>query len=446
MTEIMERMIPADTDAEEQVLGSILIDPDVIPEVSDVLKPSEFYREKNGWIYETCLALWERQELVSMITVAKELDKAQRVQAVGGLAYLSHLVATTATSIHARDYAELVQKCAVNRQLISVGSQIVTLGYANGDPTEAIGKAQEQLLAVNGLALAGGLRSLKQIADDHLDDLVAYVQNPSAARGTCTGYPELDATIGGFEPSLLYVLAARPSMGKSQLALSLSVNVARAGKGVAVFSLEMSELSVLFRLVMAKAKLNRYAVRLNQAGGDWQQRFWDAIGDVSNLPIWVDDTSAITTSTVRSRIARLKAQHGDLGLVVFDYGDLGGDEGDNEENRLGNITKRLAAIAKGLLVPVLMVCQLSRAVESRPQKQPQLADLRYSGVIEQRADVVMMLYRPAYYREMANQEIPDGEINLLEVYVRKQRDGSTGKIGLYFDMKTGLIAPLMKEG
>ncbi len=443
-----EKPIPSDVDAEEAVLGSILIDPErTMPLLAGFLEPSDFYREKNAWLYEACLQIHGRLQAVTTVTIANELQKSDRLEAVGGVAYLSQLVASCPTSVFAEDHARLVRTAAFSRRLISAGGEIARIGWENGDPDAALGKAQEQLLALAGLVGGSGLKSLREVALEHSEEIEAWAEHPERLPGVSTSYPDLDAAIGGFEAGRLYVLAARPSMGKSQLALMLAVNIASQGQGVVVFTLEMSELAVLFRMVLAKSRLNRYAVRLGEAGEGWQQDFYNALGELTELPIWIDESSAITTGSMRSRVALLRARKPDLGLVIVDYGDLVGDEdGDNEEQRITRITRRLADMAKGLSVAVLGVYQLNRNVEARLNKRPMLADLRSSGSIEQRADVVMMMYRPAYYREQEGDPVPPDEENLLELWVRKQRDGATGLIKFYFDKRTGFIGNWQENG
>lgn len=440
---MFEKQVPYDVDAEEAVLGSILIDPEeATAKCMGLVEPGDFYRDKNGWIYDACLTLYMGGKAINQVTVAHELQRIERLEAIGGVSYLSKMVAQVPTSVHAGDYAEIVKKCSINRRLIHAAQVMTVLAYENGDPAENVGKAQEALLQVSGLLGGKGLRSLREIAQAHQNEIREWVENPQRAIGVPTGFTDLDATIGGFEPGKLYVLAARTSMGKSQVGTAFAVNVARQAKPVAIFTPEMSELQILLRVVLAKAKVNRYAVRIGQESDGWERRFWDAMGEMAELPIWVDDTSAITTSTTRSRAAVLKAQQPNLGLLVFDYANLAGDDpGKEEYKRITDITRRLQAMAKSLEVPVLALYQLNRAAEARDSKRPLLSDLRQSGVIEECADVVMMLYRPAYYKEMGDKTITLGpnEENLLEVWVRKQRDGAIGVVKLHFNVKTGAI-------
>ena len=443
-----DKSVPSDVDAEEAIIGACLIDPEgAIPDVVGAVGASEFYREKNGWTFDAIVTLWLGGERVNQITVAKELERVGRLESIGGVAYLSQCVAQTPTSVGADSYARIVRTCSFNRRLISIGGQICAVGYENLPPTTAMGRSQEKLLTLTGLMGGAGLRSLHEIATERREEIEAWLTKPETAVGTPSGFPDLDSTIGGFEPGRFYVVAARPAMGKSQLSLWFAINVARAGKPVAIFSLEMTEFSLLLRIVLGRAGLNRYSLRVAGVSEawleEWREKFRQTLGDVSSLPIWIDDTADVTTATVRARVAQLKASRNDVGLVVFDYGDLAGDsDGENEQQRVSNITRRLKAMAMGLHVPVVGVYQLNREVEKLGNKRPTLAHLRMSGRIEADADVVLMLYRPAYYREMENEPVPPEEEHLLEVLIRKQRDGATGTVPLYFDRKTGRIASM----
>jgi replicative DNA helicase len=429
--------VPNDVEAEEAVLGAILIDQGAIAEVAVILSPEDFYREKNMWVYEAILAVHAKGMSVDQVTVARELNERDRLDAVGSLGFLSHLVATVPTSVHAADYAECVAHTAFSRRLVAAGAQIASIGWNQTEPSEAMAQVQERLLALTTSTNRRGLRKVGDLVEEYRAAVARWVADPSALRGVTTGFPELDRKIGGFTPGTFYVLAARPSMGKSAMALTFALNAAKKGTGVIIFSLEMSELALLYRMTLSMAKLNRYDAK---AGGEqWANRFWQAYDGLADYPIWLDDSAVLTTADISVRVAQFKARHPELGLVITDYGDLINDEGQNEENRISLITKRLAALTKTANVAVLGVYQLNRAVEARPNKRPILSDLRSSGVIEQRADMVIMLYRPEYYREIEGEQAPPDEHNLLELLIRKQRDGETGMVKMYFDRATGFI-------
>lgn len=442
----MQKPTPFDADAEESVLGSLLIDPQAINMVRSLVQPGDFFREKNGWVFDACLAIDDRFEGIDQVTVAHELAKQNRLEACGGVAYLSRLVALTPTSVHAGDYAEIVKRCAFNRRLIQAGQRIFELGYENNEANRALGQAQEWILALAGLTSGEGPKSIKQVLIEHRSEWDSWLAEPKAAGGLSTGYQQIDNTIGGFEVGSFYVLAARTSMGKTQMAANLTANVAGNGVGVVVFTPEMREFRWALRMVLAKARVNRYAARLGQESRGWQDRAEKAYQEVGNLPIWIDDTSAITTGTVHARTAILRARFPQIGMLVFDYANLAGDDPNKEERqRVTNVSRRLQAMAKALAVAVLGVYQLNRGPEGRDDKRPKLSDLRESGVIEETADAVFGLYRPAYYKK-AKEQLPPNEENLLEFWILKQRDGASGgAIKLFFDVKTGFIGELAME-
>lgn len=443
-----ERMVPHDIDAEEQVLGAMLLDSATVPLVATIIQPGDFFRESHRWIYEACLTVHERMDPVHQVSVARELANNDRLDEVGGVATLAQLVANCVTSVYAEDYASAIRAAAFQRRLIHAGGQIAKIGYEGGDPSELLGKAQEQILALTGMTGGEGFRTFREIASESLGEITAWVENPQRPRGVSTGFADLDGVLGGLQRGTYYALAARTSMGKSQLAEIMAINVARQGVHVGIFALEMTRKALLERATFAVARLDRTAISLGQAPDGWRQRFWDAYGKVEDLPISVDSTDSITVGTARARTAQLKAQYPKLGLIIFDYGELAGDENRlSEEKRMSDISRRLQALAHGLDLPVVGVFQLSRKVEDRPSKVPELADLRYSGMIEQSADVVMLLFRKAYYaRQDSRIELAPGEEKLLEVLIAKHRNGPTGKVRLYYDTATGFIGNWTDDG
>lgn len=441
---MQERMMPADTDAEEAVLGSLLIDHAALNDVAAVLRPEDFYREKNRWIYEACLAISDRFEPTDLLLVGRELQARDRFEAIGGTAYLSQLVAGVPTSTFALDYARLVQRSAFQRRLIRAAGQIAKLGYEGGEPAALLGKCYEELLPLADSGGSQGFRSLAEIARAEFPRRVEWGENPAEIGGISTRFADLDRLLGGLKPGVFYVLAARPSMGKSAMALALAVNVAQQGHTVGIFSIEMPAGDSWQRLVLAKAGLSDYAIRAGQAGLDWQARYWAAWREMEALGIHIDDAREITTGVMRARAAQLKARYPGLGLIIVDYAQIAADPDEkSEELRISRITDRLQGIARYLEIPLLGVYQLSREVERRPNRLPQLADLRYSGHVEEDADVVLMLYRKGYYaeREPENESfrVQGDERYRLDVLVEKHRNGPTGRIWLWYDPATGRI-------
>jgi replicative DNA helicase len=440
-----EQPVPSDVDAEEAVLGSILIGGDsVLWDVMDLLELEDFYREANSWIFDACVELAFSSHNVDQLTVARKLNDKKRLGAVGGVAYLSRLVAMVPTTVHAVDYAQIVKQCAVARRIITAGGRIAAIGYGNGDPNDMISRSFAELLAIKGLDSGEGMRTLEEIARSEEDAWQEWLANPNAPTGVSTGLADMDRILGGLKPGLLYVLAARPSIGKSQLALTIAKNVAGGDKHVALFSLEMTGSANLHRMVLAEAGVSEYDIRNNKAPFDWRQRCTAARDRLRRLGISVDDSRGITTGIVRARATKLRAKYENLGLVIVDYAQImADDEGDNEDLRIGRITTRLKNLSEQIKVPVIAIYALSRKVEERPDKVPKLSDLRYSGQIEFDADVAMFLYRKGYYHEQEpNNEffmLKPGEENRMDVLVQKHRNGPTGAFPLYYNPATGRI-------
>ncbi len=433
---------PQDTEAEEWTIGALLIDHEAIDRVGDIVQPTDFYHERHRWIYEAAISVSDRFEVVNQLTVAKELQDQDRLEVIGGVAYLSQLVAQVFTSVWAESYARIVRDRSFQRQLIRAAGQIARIGYEGGDTDALLGQCQEMLLGLATSHPGEGWQTFGEIATAHLPEARRWTEHHTEPSGIPTRLPDLDKIISGLKRSTFYVLAARPSVGKSQLALALAVNVAKQGHPVGIFTLEMSKPDLYDRATFAAANLNRIAIQRGEGPFDWQERYWAAYDSIQKLPISVDSTDAITTGTVRLRVAQLKTRYPNLGAVFFDYGELAGDEADTEELRVSGIAKRLAAMAHGLDIPVVGVFQLNRRVEERARRVPQLSDLRYSGFIEQAADVVLMLYRiadDAKNDPALKASLQPNDDKRLDVLIEKQRNGPKGRISLWYDQSTGRI-------
>jgi len=436
-----DKPVPYDLEAEQAVIGSLLIDEFCIHEIADFLQPEDFYREKNAWIYEACLTLSERDETINQITVAQELQRCNKLEQVEGTAYLIHLTAITPTSVHIDSYAHIVHNLGFSRRLIQAAGQIAKIGYEARDTTEALGDAIRLLIGLGEQTKRQGLVPLAEIADAHSMVFQDWLMR-GGERGISTGLKDLDRAIDGLVPGRLHLVAGRPGMGKTQLALTIGREVAKQGRHVAIFSLEQTGGSLLERLTFAEAGINRYALRGKEHPDDEEyHRLWDSYEVLSKLPIYVDDTGAILTSQVQARLMRLKLEV-EVGLVIFDYIDLAGDKSDSEEKRYHSVARALKAIAQTCDVPMLALVQLNRQVEGRNPPVPKLSDLRYSGGLEAVADVVLLLYREQYYidrKEMREEERDDPE-NSLRVIVAKHKEGPVGKRVLYYNASIGRIA------
>ena len=447
-----ERLPPHDIEAEEATLGSILIDSSALLKVVSILRPDDFYRERNRYCYEACLSLFSRNEAINQVTVTHELESMKRLDDVGGPAYLSHLVSVVPTPLHVVHYANIVSRTATLRRLIDAAGEIAALGYEGGSDSElALSKAEEALFRVRTHQPARAFVSLRDVLDQYLEEKAAIAE-PLDGHGVplASGYESLDQLLGGMQRSDLVILAARPGIGKSSLALNMSLNVARSGGIVGIFSLEMSREQIAIRLLASEAGVDGHRLRLGLYTEAEEQRIMDAIGSLSELPIYIDDTPLQTVVEMRSKARRLHQEHG-LDMLVVDY--IGLIQGDgrtqNRVQELSEITRALKGLARDLNVVVVAASQLSRAVEMRPSHRPQLSDLRDSGSIEQDADVVMFIYREDKYYTEEEWELrfPDKVYpqNVAELIVAKHRHGPTGNVNLYFRDQFARFEDLAKE-
>jgi replicative DNA helicase len=447
-----ERLPPHDIEAEEATLGSILIDSNALNRVVAVLKPDDFYRERNRFCYEACLSLFSRNEAINQVTVTHELDSMKRLDDVGGPSYLSHLVSVVPTPLHAEHYARIVNHTAVLRSLIQAGSEIAALGYDGGGDVEGVLSRAENI--VFRLRTKQPVRDFVSIRDilERYQEEKASVAEPleQHALPVQSGFQSLDDLLGGFQRSDLVILAARPGFGKSSLALNISLNAARAGQTVGVFSLEMSRQQLALRLLSSEAGVDGHRLRIGLYSEQEEQRVMDAIGRLSDLPIYIDDTPLQTVVEMRSKARRLHQEHG-LDLLIVDYIGLVLGDGriQNRVQELSDITRALKGLSRDLNVVVVAVSQLSRAVEGRTSHRPQLSDLRDSGSIEQDADVVMFIYREDKYSTLEEWEIrvldrPYPQ-NIAELIVAKHRHGPEGSVNLFFRDQYARFEELAKE-
>lgn len=447
-----EKLPPHDIEAEEATLGSILIDGSALLKVVSILRPEDFYRERNRYCYEACLSLFSRDEGINQVTVTHELDALNRLEDVGGPAYLSHLISVVPTPLHVDHYARIVNRTKTLRDLIQAAGEIAALGYDGvGDSEDVLSKAEGLLFRVRTQQPARAFVSLRSVLDQYLEEKAA-VTEPLDRQGLpiISGFGSLDELLGGFQRSDLAILAARPGFGKSSLGLNISLNVARSGGTVGIFSLEMSREQLALRLLSSEAGVDGHRLRLGLYTEAEEQRIMDAIGSLSELPIYIDDTPLQTVMEMRSKARRLH-QERSLDLLIVDY--IGLVQGDgrtqNRVQELSEITRSMKGLARDLNTVLLAVSQLSRAVEMRPTHRPQLSDLRDSGSIEQDADVVTFIHREDKYieEEEWEQRYPDRVYpeNVAELIVAKHRHGPTGSVHLYFRDQFATFEDLAKE-
>ncbi|CAI8004321.1 Replicative DNA helicase [Geodia barretti] len=415
-------MLPHNIEAEEALIGSLLIDGECIARIAPMLQAGDFYRERNQFCYDAAVALFQRDQAIDQTTLAGELGRTERLDSIGGMAYLSHLVSITPTSVHSEDYAEIVSRTATMRKLIAAASRISELGYNDTDDVDGtLRQAEDALFAVRGGIQARGFVPLRQIYDQYLQDRAGMME------------PEADSR------SDLVILGARPSLGKSTLALNMCLNAAKNGSTAGVFSLEMSCEQLAMRILSSEAGIDSHRLRLGLYTMAEEQRMIDAIGQLSDLPVYIDDTPYQSMLEMRSKSRRLYMEHG-LDLLVVDYLQLVAGQGRgfsaNRVQEISEISRSLKALARDLKVALIACSQLSRLVENRPSHRPLLSDLRDSGSIEQDADVVMFIHREDLYitEEEWEQQRPGQPYprNIADIIVAKHRNGPTGSIQLEF--------------
>ena len=436
-----EKLLPHNLEAEEAVLGSLLIDGQCLARLAPLIQPKDFYRERNQLCFAAALALFQRDQAIDQLTLAGELARTEKLDAIGGMAYLSHLVSITPTSAHAEDYAGAVSRTSTMRQLIDAAARISALGYNDtADVDATLREAEDALFAVRGVGQNRGFVPLRQIYDTYLQDLWA-VDEPDAetAAPVMSGYADLDELLGGVQRSDLVILGARPAMGKSTLALNICLNAARNGSRAGVFSLEMSREQLAMRILASEAEVDSHRLRLGLFAPAEEQRIIDTIGQLSDLPVYIDDTPYQSMVEMRSKARRLSLEHG-LDLLVVDYLQLVQGQGRtysaNRVQEISEISRSLKGMARDLNIALIACSQLSRVVENRPGHRPQLSDLRDSGSIEQDADVVMFIHREDVYttEEEWEQQRPGQPYprNIADIIVAKHRNGPTGNLQLEF--------------
>jgi replicative DNA helicase len=425
----IERLPPQNVEAEEAVLGALLIDPDAIIRLATILKPVDFYREKHGWIYDAILNLHDRREPIDFLTVCDELERREQLNEVGGPAFITSLINAVPTSIHAEHYARIVERTATRRRLIDAAGQIAALAYQEAeDVEEVVDRAEQILFGVSERRISRELVPIRQVLSDYYDRIEYLTRHQGEMIGIPTGFGDIDKLLGGLQRSDMVILAARPSVGKTSLALSFALNAAKKYKQrVAFFSLEMSDEQVVQRLISSETGIDSQRLRRGEiVEGEWG-RFMKATSDLADTHFYVDDTPSISALELRTKARRLHAEVG-LDLIIVDYLQLmrGDYRSENRVQEISTISRALKALARELEVPVLALSQLSRGVESRTDKKPILSDLRESGALEQDADVVIFIYRDELYNENTERK------NIADIIVAKHRNGPTGTVALYF--------------
>ncbi len=421
---------PYSQEAEEATIGAVLVNPVAYFGVAAFLKAEDFFLLRHRYIWEALTRLHERGEPIDYLTLTQELKDLRQLNDIGGPAYLTQLVNNTPTSVHAEFYGRIVESASVRRRLMAASDEIKALAL-NGEITldRVIADAEAKIFDVSERQLSKELVPMREAVSDYFDRIEYLMQNRTAALGVPTGFKDLDKLLGGFQKSDLIIFAGRPGMGKTSFMLSAAINMARLGARIAVFSMEMGVEQIVQRLVSMEAAINSQNLRLGQLNQQEWSRFVHAAGNLSKFPIYIDDSAAMSPLELRTKCLRMAREHG-IDMVIVDYLQLMNAGGAYENNRvqeISYISRNMKEMARELNVPVLSAAQLSRAVEQRQDKRPQLSDLRESGAIEQDADIVMFLYRDEVYNEAT--EFP----NQADIIVAKHRNGPTGTISLYFE-------------
>jgi replicative DNA helicase len=430
-----DRKPPFSLEAEVSVLGGMLLDTDAVARAIETLDDTMFYREGHRRLFRAIARMWERGEVVDVVTLSEALKNSGDFEAAGGTAYLAQLLDAVPTAANLEYHARIVREKAVLRRLIEAATTIIQDTFeAQGEVDQVLDQAEQRIFQIAQTHERKGFVWIKEILWPTFEKIEQLQANNSSVTGVPTGFHDLDEMTAGFQSGDLVIVAARPSMGKTAFTLNIAQHAAiSARKPVAFFSLEMSKESLVQRILCAEARVDASRLRRGRLLDDEYARLATAAGYLNTAPIYIDDTPAISVLEMRAKSRRLKADRPDLALIIVDYLQLmqGNGRTENRQQEVSEISRGLKALAKELDLPVVALSQLSRAVEQRPDKRPMMSDLRESGAIEQDADVIMFLYRPEYYYGPTDKDGNSLE-GRAEAIIGKQRNGATGKIDLMF--------------
>ncbi|OQA36916.1 MAG: Replicative DNA helicase [Parcubacteria group bacterium ADurb.Bin326] len=441
----LKKLPPQNIEAEQSLLGAILIDKDAIIKIADMITGDDFYQNAHGIIYNTIIELFEKKEAIDILSLTSKLEERGQLDLIGGRSYLVTLTNQTPSAAHVASYAQIIQKKATLRRLITAANNILELGYQEEkEVDEVLDKSEQSVFAVSQKFLKEKFTPIKEILTGAFDRIDELHREKGKLRGLPTGFSELDNLLGGFQKSDLIILAARPSVGKTSFALDIARHAAvRYKKHIGIFSLEMSKDQLVDRLISAEAGVDMWKMRtgrLSEASEDFP-RIGHAMSELSESSIFIDDFANTNIMELRTKARRLQMEHG-LDMIVLDYlqlmeGTSGkGASSDNRVQEIAQISRALKGIARELNVPVLALSQLARAVELNKPAIPKLSHLRESGSIEQDADVVMFIYRKSADRNYDINSLTEEEKHAAEIHIAKHRNGPTGMVNLYFDGNT----------
>lgn len=437
---ILDKVPPQNIDAEMSLLGALMLDKDAIIRVADLITPDDFYKPNHGQIYQAMTDLFSKREPIDILSLGNRLEEKKQLETIGGRSYLMELSNTVPTAAHVVHYAQIIQKKATLRRLISAASEIANMGFNEDDDIEnLLDRAEQKLFGVSQKFLKQTFVPIKNVLSEAFERIDELHREKGKLRGIPTGFKQLDNLLAGLQRSDLIVLAARPSVGKTSLALDIARHVATRSKiPTGIFSLEMSKEQLVDRLICSEAGVDLWKMRTgklsDREGDDDFPRIGHALGILSEAPIFIDDSATANIMEIRTKARRLQIEH-DLGLIIIDYLQLMESRmrSDNRVQEVAEITRALKGIARELNIPVLAISQLSRAVELSKPAIPKLAHLRESGSIEQDADVVMFIYRKTVDKNYRIDDIPPDERHVAEIHIAKHRNGPTGIVHLFFD-------------
>lgn len=425
----IQRIPPQNIDAEEAILGAILTNPICFTKIADMIKPQSFYKPANKYIFEAIVELFAKNHAIDIVTVSEKLNESDKLEMIGGRAYINDLALNAITTANIEYYARIVQEKAIKRELINAGSEIVEMAYDNTTTEETLDNAEKLIFNIAQQKTSSDLVSVKDLVLTSYEQISYRYEHRGELTGVPTGFYDFDNMTSGLQKSDLIILAARPSMGKTALALNIAQNVAlKAKKTVAIFSLEMSKEQLVQRMLCSEAEVDTQKLKTgNMQSTDWE-KLTTAMNHFADAPLYIDDRPGATVMDVRAKCRRLAMEKKEIGLIVIDYLQLMEASGkEDRTQQISGISRGLKGLARELNVPVIALSQLSRAVESRPDKRPMMSDLRESGAIEQDADIIMFIYRDEYY----NKEDTENR-GKAEVIVAKHRNGAVGSIDLLF--------------
>ena len=428
---MLDRVPPQNIEAEQSVLGAILIDQGAIAKISDILQPEDFYREAHKLVYRSAMSLFERGEAIDFITVIDMLRREESLERAGGISYITSLANGVPTAANIVFHAKIVQEKSLLRRLIHAATDIATMGYAETEEVERVlDHAEQKILEVATRKIGQDFALIKEIIFSTLDKIDEMHKAKGGITGLSTGFTNLDKLTGGFQRSDLILIAARPSMGKTAFVLNVAQHMAtREKKSVAIFSLEMPREQLAMRMMCAEGLIDSQHFRTGAMSNDEWKNLVDAADRLSASPMFIDDTAGVNAVELRNKARRISKEHG-LDCIIIDYLQLmdGGAHSriDNRQQQISDISRSLKALARELKVPVIALSQLSRGPESRTSRKPMLSDLRESGSLEQDADMVAFLYREDYYNPETEKK------NLTELIIAKNRNGPTETVGLFF--------------